>query len=125
MADPATEIRSVDLNPADRTLEVTWGDGHSSRYPLKLLRAECPCASCKAERQAAQDNPFHVLSGGLPSADLRGVEPVGLYGVRLVWADGHSTGIYTFPYLRQICPCEACRAARPPEAPYVHGLYIP
>lgn len=126
MPDPAVEIRSVDLSEADQSLDITWGDDHLSRYSFKYLRSECPCASCRSERQAAQDNPFHVLSGGrLPSADLRGLEPVGLYGVRLVWADGHATGIYTFEYLRQICPCEACRAARPDEGPYVHGIHIP
>lgn len=126
MADPAAaQIRSADLNDAQRTLEVTWGDSHQSSYPLKYLRAECPCASCRSERQDAQDNPFHVLKGGLPSADLRNVEPVGRYGLRLVWADGHDTGIYTFEYLRLICPCEACRASRPAEGRYVHGIHIP
>jgi DUF971 family protein len=126
MADPAAaQIRSADLNEAQQTLEMTWGDSHSSSYPLKYLRAECPCASCRSERQDALDNPFHILKGGLPSAELRNVEPVGRYGLRLVWADGHDTGIYTFEYLRQICPCETCRAQRPAEGRYVHGIHIP
>lgn len=126
MADPAAaQIRSADLDDAQQTLEVTWGDAHASSYALKYLRAECPCAACRSERQDAKDNPFHVLKGGLPSADLRNVEPVGRYGLRLVWADGHDTGIYTFEYLRQICPCETCRAQRPAEGRYVHGISIP
>lgn len=122
----STRIQSADLNDATQTLEVQWADGHPSGYPLKYLRSECPCASCRSERQQAKDNPFHVLKGGLPSAELRNVEPVGLYGMRLTWADGHATGIYTFEYLRQICPCESCRSGRQaPDLPYVHGIYIP
>lgn len=126
LPEAATRIQEADLNDSAQALEVKWADGHASSYPLKYLRAECPCATCRSERQAAKDNPFHILSGGLPSSDLRNVEPVGLYGMRLVWADGHATGIYTFDYLRQICPCEACRARRTePDTPYVHGIYIP
>ncbi len=122
----ATEIKAADLNEERQSLEVAWGDGHASSYPLKYLRSECPCATCRAERQAAQDNPLHVLKGGLPSAELRNVEPVGRYGIRLVWADGHATGIYTFEYLRRLCPCDTCKAARTePHIPYVHGIYIP
>jgi ATP-binding protein involved in chromosome partitioning len=34
---------------------------------------------------------------------------VGAYAVRIDWSDGHSTGIYTYEYLRSLCPCERCR----------------
>ncbi|HEU4753673.1 MAG TPA: DUF971 domain-containing protein [Armatimonadota bacterium] len=125
MSDRRLEIARADLNEERGTLEVTWGDGHASSYPLKYLRAECPCATCRTERQEALDNPFRVLSK-VPSAELTGVEPVGRYGMRLHWGDGHAAGIYTFEYLRGLCPCQPCIAARPPEsAPYVHGIYIP
>jgi DUF971 family protein len=125
MTPDATRLLSADLDETGAILTARWGDGHAGAYPLRLLRAECPCASCKAERQDAADNPFHVLRA-VPSADLVRVEPVGRYGMRLVWADGHATGIYTFAYLREICPCEVCRAARPADAtPYVHGIFIP
>ncbi len=39
-------------------------------------------------------------------------ERVGRYGVSIVWGDGHSTGIYSWPILRDLCQCFACRAAR-------------
>jgi DUF971 family protein len=46
--------------------------------------------------------------------------------MRIHWGDGHQAGIYTFEYLRQLCPCETCRAQRPTDdTPYVHGIYIP
>jgi DUF971 family protein len=44
--------------------------------------------------------------------DLDQIEPVGLFGVRPYWKDGHNTGIYGLTYLRALCPCEECAAAR-------------
>jgi DUF971 family protein len=40
------------------------------------------------------------------------VEPVGSYALRIVWSDGHSTGIYSYQHFRDICPCDECRDAR-------------
>ena len=40
--------------------------------------------------------------------DLTHVEGVGNYALGLTWADGHSTGIYSFRLLRGICPCDDC-----------------
>ncbi|MBM3458963.1 MAG: DUF971 domain-containing protein [Armatimonadetes bacterium] len=128
MTNAATQVVSADLNDAATELEVVWGDRHGSRYPLKLLRGECPCASCRTEREDAKRNPFHMLGPEIRPAsfELGDVEPVGGYGLRFIWKDGHSTGIYTFDYLREICPCEDCRAGRKQdEVPYVHGIFIP
>jgi DUF971 family protein len=44
--------------------------------------------------------------------DLDQIEPVGLFGIRPYWKDGHNTGIYGLSLLRGICPCEECAAAR-------------
>jgi DUF971 family protein len=126
MPPEATEIARADVNEERGTLEVRWGDGHESAYPLAYLRGECPCASCRTEREEARRNPLRVLRGAPPSAVIADVEPVGRYGMRITWSDGHGTGIYTFEYLREICPCDRCRAARPPDgAPYVQGIHIP
>jgi DUF971 family protein len=38
--------------------------------------------------------------------------PVGHYAIQPEWEDGHHTGIYTWPYLRGLCPCEECRTKR-------------
>lgn len=124
------QILDADLNDAAQTMEITWGDQHRSVYPLKYLRAECPCAQCRTERQEAKadPNPFRVLNTGTSPESWRiaNLEEVGRYGLKFTWGDSHSTGIYTFEYLREICPCEACKAARPADdQPFVHGIYIP
>jgi DUF971 family protein len=111
MTDARTEIRDASLEGG--ALQIDWGDGHHSALPLALLRHKCPCASCRALRDAPPD-PFRVLSASEAAAvpELSDVEPVGRYGIKLVWADGHNTGIFSYDYLRELCPCPECTAAR-------------
>jgi DUF971 family protein len=125
MSAPEHKIRAADLDETAKALTVTWGDGHASVFPLVYLRSQCPCASCRTEREEAKKNPFRVIRQ-VPSAEVAGIEPVGRYGLRFTWRDGHQAGIYTFEHLRELCPCEACRTARSETGtPYVHGIYIP
>ncbi|MFN3653489.1 MAG: gamma-butyrobetaine hydroxylase-like domain-containing protein [Armatimonadota bacterium] len=122
-----TRIQTAKLDDSQAELAITWGDGHASRYPLRYLRGKCPCAACRTAREEARTNPFRVISGEEARGQGRivNIEPIGRYGLRLVWDDGHSTGIYTLEYLREICPCEACTAERPQEEkPWAHGIYI-
>jgi DUF971 family protein len=111
MTEPRTEIRDASLE--DGALQVDWGDGHHSALPLVLLRHKCPCASCRTRREAPAD-PFRVLSASEAVAvpELSDIEPVGRYAIKLVWADGHNTGIFSFEYLRGLCPCPECTSAR-------------
>jgi DUF971 family protein len=44
-----------------------------------------------------------------PSLKMNSVEPVGQYAIRIFWNDGHSTGMYSFDHLRNICPCAECK----------------
>jgi DUF971 family protein len=44
------------------------------------------------------------------------IQYVGRYALQFTWSDGHDTGIYAFDYLRQLCPCDACRADPDPVA---------
>ncbi len=39
-------------------------------------------------------------------------ELVGRYALQIFWSDGHSTGIYSFHYLRELCPCGECAAGK-------------
>ena len=84
-----------------RRLIVTWDDGHVSTFPLDYLRSWCPCAGCQG----------HALKArylGLRDQEIVHLEAVGNYALSFTWADGHSTGIYSFRLLRGLCPCEAC-----------------
>jgi DUF971 family protein len=99
-------------------LKIDWADGHHSDYPLEYLRDECPCASCtgahgttpeKSSYSQSQANPFQMYQAKLR---MLNIEEAGSYALRINWSDGHSTGIYSYDYLRRICPCADCKASR-------------
>jgi DUF971 family protein len=45
-----------------------------------------------------------------PKVKMTSLERVGSYALRMIWSDGHSTGIYSYQHLRDICPCPECTA---------------
>jgi DUF971 family protein len=101
-------------------IRIDWKDGHCSEYDLAYLRDECPCATCTGahgtppqktshSKASADANPFKMFT---PTVRMLHVEAVGAYAVRIDWSDGHGSGIYSFDYLRGICACAECRAAR-------------
>ena len=86
-------------------LYIEWSDGKKGFIPWDNLRAQCPCATCREERQKPPD-PFHVLSdrelrAGLPRPTA--MHPVGYYAYKIIWNDGHDAGIYTLENLRELC----------------------
>lgn len=103
----------------DEKLVIEWQDGHTCVYSIAHLRTMCPCAQCKGVR--AGNDPavgggaatgggkkkslLTILPGNF-AAPLRaeGAEFVGNYALRIDWSDGHGSGIYSFEYLRDICP---------------------
>jgi len=103
-------------------VDITWADGHRSHYGFDYLRDECPCATCGEERrkkaEMSQKTGAGAAGGGLPGAlpmykpkpKARRAQAVGHYALQIEFTDGHSTGIYSFDYLREICPCDACKA---------------
>ena len=94
----------VEINhvKAQRVVRITWDDGHVGEYAPDYLRGFCPCAGCQGH---SGDLKFvHV-----PDAELAGISPVGNYAIMFHWSDGHETGIYTYQYLRSLCPCDECK----------------
>ena len=106
-----SDPKHVDIS-LSQGIKIVWGDGHESQYPLEHLRQKCPCATCRdtAHSPSAPASPFPMFK---PAARLTNAESVGRYAVRLLWADGHSAGIYSFDHLRDICPCAECRETTP------------
>lgn len=105
--------QTLTVDRAAATLEIIWHDGHRSMYPLAGLRAACPCAECRGGHEAmSQPLPRAILfTQPVGSAELRDAFLVGHYALGIAWADGHDSGIYTWPLLRGLCPCAQCEQA--------------
>jgi len=118
--DPRKKPTSVKIHVKNGTgVDITWADGHSSHYEFAYLRDECPCATCNdaREKKAALSDaasPFQsspVLPMFKPKPRAQAATVVGNYAVQLSFTDGHSTGIYSYDHLRNICPCAECAKA--------------
>ena len=96
-------MRPVDLQQIGEELAVKWDDGSEGFVQLENLRRACPCAGCKGEVDIMGNlhkGPDIKLAPA--SFQLRKVDWVGTYGVQPVWADGHSSGIFSFDLLRKL-----------------------
>lgn len=90
----------------DDGIHVEWSEeGHAALFPARALRLACPCAGCVEEMTGRP-----LLDPVTIPPDIRPLRLalVGAYGLRVEWSDGHGTGIYTFQWLRDHCPCPAC-----------------
>lgn len=105
--------RTVRLHGEGDEVVIEWADGHRSAFPYHYLRDRCPCATCldsNPTEAAVDPGPLPMFGSG--PLKLQRAQLVGRYALQMYWSDGHSTGIYTFDYLRDLCPCAECEAAR-------------
>jgi len=93
-----TKIQKVE----DEEIRLTWDDGHESHYSFRLLRQICPCAMCKDEWTGKR-----LLDPDSVPEDLKAsrAELVGNYALSFMFSDNHSSGVYSFDFLRKSCPC--------------------
>lgn len=89
-------------------LALSFEDGFEAYLALPMLRRACPCALCQGEPDALGRVLRPKVEYGPRAFELLKFEPVGGYALQLSWADGHSSGIYSFNYFRKL--------AEPPPA---------
>jgi DUF971 family protein len=103
----------ITVNRQTNEMTIPWNDGHVSLYSFSLVRKACPCAECRGGHSNMRSEPdpevFSTPIVDSPSTRVRSVEPVGSYAITIEWEDGHRYGIYTWNYLRALCPCPICR----------------
>jgi DUF971 family protein len=82
-----------------RLFEITWNDGRVDQLSFFDMRCACPCASCIHEITGEQ-----ILRPELVPHNVAPVELAhsGNYAVKIVWSDGHASGIYTWDRLREL-----------------------
>ncbi|MFH1141947.1 MAG: DUF971 domain-containing protein [Chloroflexota bacterium] len=86
-------------------IHMLWDDAHRGYFGHRYLRYQCCCAQCVNEMTGQR-----VISLADVRKDVEALDwmPVGRYALQFLWSDAHSTGIYPFPLLRQLCQCDQC-----------------
>ena len=92
---PPTDLK---LHRRSRELEVVFGDGMNARLSAEFLRVHSP--SAEVQGHSAGEGQ---LVTGKERVNIARIEPIGSYAVRLVFDDGHDTGLYTWPILYELC----------------------
>jgi DUF971 family protein len=98
--DDAVTPADLNVKLGEQRLAIQWRDGARSEYTLAALRAVCPCAQCRTERQRQGSNPLRILAFDPASVRVVSANLVGAYAIQFHWSDGHSTGIFDFRFLR-------------------------
>ena len=82
-----------------RELRISWNDGQVNDFDVVQLRRSCRCAACVDEITGSQ-----ILQPSQVGEEVRPqtIRQVGNYAIQVNWSDGHTSGIFTFDYLRQL-----------------------
>ncbi|MCH8262647.1 MAG: DUF971 domain-containing protein [Proteobacteria bacterium] len=84
----------IKLHQKSRILEISFSDGQNFDLSCELLRVYSPSAEVKGHGPGQS-----VLQTGKENVSIEKVEPVGHYAVKLIFNDGHNTGLYSWAYL--------------------------
>jgi DUF971 family protein len=87
----------INLHQVSRVLDVAFDDGRSFSLPCEYLRVFSPSAEVRGHGPGQE-----VLQVGKREVNISAIEPVGVYAVKLVFTDGHDTGIYSWDYLHEL-----------------------
>ena len=93
MTDPKVPVE-IKLHRRSAVLELIYADASASRFDAEFLRVYSPSAEVKGHGQGQE-----ILQVGKRQVQIKGIEPVGNYAIRLIFDDGHSSGIYSWTYL--------------------------
>jgi DUF971 family protein len=95
----ASEPWPVELrvNSAKDLLLVSFDDGEKYQLAAEYLRVESPSAEVQGHNPRERR-----FIGGKRNVKITALEPVGHYAVRIVFGDGHDSGLYTWSYLREL-----------------------
>jgi DUF971 family protein len=83
-------------------LALAWSDGSERYINLRKLREACPCAVCQGEPDAMGHVVKPTVTHTEKSFRALRMQQVGGYALQITWADGHSSGIYSYDLLRRI-----------------------
>jgi DUF971 family protein len=87
----------INLHQVSRVLDIAFDDGVRFSLPCEYLRVYSPSAEVRGHGPGQE-----VLQVGKRDVNITAIDPVGVYAVKLVFSDGHDTGLYSWEYLREL-----------------------
>lgn len=87
----------IKLRTKSRLLDIKFEDGSRFELPFEYLRVYSPSAEVRGHGPGQE-----TLQLGKHNVGIKAVEPVGYYAVRLIFDDGHDSGLYTWDYLHEL-----------------------
>ena len=97
MSKESPQPESINLHQKSRILEINFSDGRNFELSCELLRVYSPSAEVKGHGPGQS-----VLQTGKENVSITRIEPVGHYAVKLIFDDGHETGLYSWAYLYEL-----------------------
>jgi DUF971 family protein len=90
-------LSEIKLNPEKRILTLSYDDGKTYELSAEYLRVFSPSAEVRGHGKGQE-----VLQLGKELVTITSIDPVGNYAIRLVYSDGHDSGIYAWEYLEEL-----------------------
>ena len=97
MSEPEKKPQGIKLHQRSRKLELVYADGERYSLGCEYLRVYSPSAEVRGHGPGQE-----TLQTGKDGVMITGIDPVGHYAVRLVFDDGHDTGLYDWQYLYEL-----------------------
>lgn len=96
---------ALEANREAGWLKVAWDDHTGWEYPFRFLRESCTCARCVHE---ITGEPLLDPATIPDDIHIQKMSLTGNYAVKIHWSDGHDSGLFTWPRLRELCGCAEC-----------------
>ena len=97
MSDDENKVKSIIYNKLKKTLNIAFYDNYSGNLSAELLRVESPSAEVQGHSSKNKNTPLNKNN-----VSIKQIERVGNYAIRIIFDDGHDTGIYSWSYLRSM-----------------------
>jgi DUF971 family protein len=97
MNKESPQPESINLHQKSRILEIKFSDSQNFELSCEFLRVHSPSAEVKGHGPGQS-----VLQTGKENVSIKEIEPVGHYAVKLIFDDGHETGLYSWAYLYEL-----------------------
>ncbi len=91
-------LSEINLDQKARILELIYEDGQRYALSCEYLRVYSPSAEVRGHGPGQE-----VLQLGKENVNITEIEPVGNYAIKLIFDDGHNTGLYSWDYLYELC----------------------